>query len=116
MIYRSGQTKTMQIPLVLDPWRRFTPGWSAAYHLDALALGWLATLESAAASPVQVELRANLPLSAQMFNEASPFDHAERRIQTRIILPASSCLFPLAEIRLSTAPGQDTIVELKIKD
>ena len=115
MTYQSGQSKTLQIPLLLDPWRRFTPGWSAAYHLDPLPAGWLARLEGDNAAPLQVELTSNMPLSAQIFNEASHL--AARAEDPNQDYPPSFFLpLSLAEIELSTAPGQDTIVEMKIKD
>ena len=115
MAYRTGQSKSLQIPLLLDPWRRFTPGWSAGYHLDPLPSGWRAWLESPGISPLQVELRSNVPLSAKMYNEASALitrpEDPNQDYPSSFFLP-----FPLSEIKLSTAPGQDTIVEIKILD
>ena len=113
MAYRSEQPETLLIPLMLDPWARFSPGWSAAYSLDPLPMGWRATLENAGAAPLQVEVNANVPLSAHMFNDASPLiarpEDPDQDYPSSFFLP-----FSLAEIRLSTAPGQDTIVNVKL--
>jgi hypothetical protein len=115
MTYRNGQPTTMQIPLMLDPWRRFLPGWSAWYHLSPLPSGWMAALDIAGASPLRVELHSNVSLSAQMFNEASALsaraENPNQDYPPSFFLPLS-----LAEVRLNASPGQDTIVEMKIKD
>jgi hypothetical protein len=116
MVYRNEQLKTLQIPLLLDPWRRFSPGWSAGYHLDPLPAGWLATLEGTGTDSLQVELQSNVPLSAQMFNDNTTPLIARSEDPNQDYPPSFFLPFSLAEIRLSTAPGQDTIVEIKITD
>jgi hypothetical protein len=114
LIYRAGQAKTLQMPLLLDPWRRFAPGWSAGYGQSRQPFGWTARLESESASPIQVEIYSNTAISAENFNEAAGLiQRAENPNQD--YPPGFFLPFAVTEIRLDTLPGQDTIIELTIQ-
>ncbi len=38
--FRTALPKNLQIPLLLDSWMRFAPGWSAQYQREELPSGW----------------------------------------------------------------------------
>ena len=114
LVYRAGQVKTLHIPLLLDPWRRFVPGWSARYHYGAQTGGWMAGVDGDGTRPVQVEIGSNTPVSGQAFTDAIPYtNRAENPNQD--YPPGFYLPFPLVEVRLNTTPGQDTIVDITIQ-
>jgi hypothetical protein len=106
--------KPLQIPLLLDPWRRFDPGWSVQYQREELPTGWRVALVGAESSPVQVEILSNTSLTAQMFSDAAEFtSRAEKPDQD--YPPGYFLPFPLLEIGLGAGAGQDTIVDIRFK-
>jgi hypothetical protein len=74
-----------QLPLALDPWERFTPGWADRYNGQELPQGWaweLSAIPPAGimpispmvdASPVRVELKTSASFSTRSFTESLPY-------------------------------------------
>jgi hypothetical protein len=62
--YRSQAPVDVQIPLVIDPWRRFTPGWEAVYRESKTLESWA---WGVAGGP-RVAIRTTGVLNAQAFN------------------------------------------------
>jgi hypothetical protein len=115
MSYRARQPTTLQIPVLLDPWERFSPDWSARYRQNASLSGWTFRLEGAQAGPLSVEIRSNAALSAHTFSEAASWvSRAEDPNQD--YPPGFYLPFPLAEVRLNISSEQDTIVEIRFVD
>jgi hypothetical protein len=113
--YRARQPAILRIPVLLDPWERFSAGWSARYQQGASAAGWTFRLEGLRAGPLSIEIRSDAALSAHAFGEAAPWmARAENPNQD---YPAGFYLpFPLAEVRLNVPSEQDTIVEIRFVD
>jgi hypothetical protein len=63
----------VRIPLGLDPWRRFTPGWGDRYFGEQTGDGWSWRL----ASGPRVEIRSSGSLSASAFTESHALLAAE---------------------------------------
>lgn len=109
-----AQPQALQIPLLLDPWERLSPGWSSRYDYRPSASGWIANLEIDTTRKVQVELSSNAALTLAAFSQAAPW--INRAENPNLDYPAGVYLpFPLAELRLGAAPGEDTIVDIVYK-
>ncbi|MBN1146872.1 MAG: hypothetical protein JXA78_06435 [Anaerolineales bacterium] len=98
----------IQIPLALDPWRRFSPGWANAYRGERLANGWAWSLESS----VQVRALASTPLTARTFLDSRPFfEHSENPDKD---YPAGHTLpFPLALLEIPLAGEVEIWIEVR---
>lgn len=111
LVYRARQSARLQIPLLLDPWERFAPGWSANYQANQSNSAGSISLENSPARPIRVEIHSNTKLNLNLFNEGVQFTH--RPENPNMDYPPGFFLpFPLAEVGLGAAPGQDTIVEI----
>ena len=64
----SAESHRVQVPLSLDPWKRFTPGWGDRYHEDGSAQAWLWQMEGGP----EVEVRTSATLSATVFSDSRP--------------------------------------------
>jgi hypothetical protein len=114
LTYRTAQKAHLQIPLLLDPWARFTPGWSAHYQASPAVSGWLVTLKDDTASPLQVEIRSNTASIVHIFTDAIQFTN--RAENPNMDYPPGFYLpFPLTEVGLGATPGQDTIVDILVE-
>ena len=122
--YRTSIPVLAQLPLALDPWVRFSPGWSDRYHGQAIPQGWTwellpATLASGiqAAPPLtgtrtlHVEINSSAPLSTRSFVESKPYlsipEDPNRDYPAGHFLP-----FPMAVVEFSS-PG-DFSVEIQV--
>ena len=63
--YRSNQPLSTRIPLVLDPWLRYTPAWGERYFGEESPLGWTWKIDSGPS----VQLRTNAKLAVSSFAE-----------------------------------------------
>jgi hypothetical protein len=122
--YHSSVPVQAQLPLALDPWVRFSPGWSDRYHGQAIPQGWSWELSPAtpvsgiqAAPPLagtrtlHVEIHSSAPLSTHSFLESQPYlsipEDPNRDYPAGHFLP-----FPLALVDFSS-PG-DFSVEIEV--
>lgn len=107
--YQGPAPAGFEIPLLLDPWLRFSPGWAGGYALRQTASG----LRWEAASGVSVQVRAEGEGTAapewHTFRDALEFlPQAEN--PDRNYPPGHYVEFPLAVIRVS---GMDITVEIQ---
>jgi hypothetical protein len=104
----SSPLKT-QIPLALDPWKRFSPGWVEEYQSTRLSDGWIWQI----AGGPQLSIRSSAPIALHAFNESLPkMDHPE---DPNFDYPAGHYLaFPLALAEIQTA--EDFHVEITLSD
>lgn len=65
--YRSAAEARVQIPLAVDPWRRFEPGWAGRYRSLSAPSGWSWGLEQG----IRVEISTTADLTGQAFNDSS---------------------------------------------
>jgi hypothetical protein len=122
--YHSSIPVQAQLPLALDPWVRFSPGWSDRYHGQAIPQGWSwelspatpvpgiqATPTLAGTRPLHVEIRSSAPLTTHSFLETQPYlaipEDPNRDYPAGHFLP-----FPLAVVDFSS-PG-DFSVEIEV--
>ena len=66
--YHTTHPVTVQVPLALDPWERFTPGWGARYREVASSTGWGWELVNGP----RLEVLASAELSAYPFTASRP--------------------------------------------
>ncbi|MEW5869501.1 MAG: hypothetical protein AB1894_09510 [Chloroflexota bacterium] len=59
----------LRLPLALDPWERFTPGWAGHYQFSAAPPAWRWSLSGGPG----VEVHTNAALAESDFNASSPF-------------------------------------------
>jgi hypothetical protein len=100
--------QTTFLPLNLDPWWRFTPGWPGKYRSTLIPGGWSWEIVDGA----RVEVRTNAEISVQAWSEhldqfCSPED-PNREVASALRLPS-----PMASAEL--IPQGDYWVEIRIK-
>jgi len=66
--YRSSDPLQIQIPVAIDPWERFRPGWGYNYSGEFTSAGWSWQL----AGGPRVEVRTSGDLTANPFTESRP--------------------------------------------
>jgi hypothetical protein len=90
---------SLRIPLLFDPWRRFTPDWADGYQLTALPGGW----QWSAAGSGRLDITASLPLHAYSFLDSRPLlagpENPDQELPPGHFLP-----FPLALVELVSQP------------
>jgi hypothetical protein len=64
--YLSRDPITVQIPIALDPWSRFSPGWSDSYHCQSIQDGYLCRFTD----KIAVEIVSDASISAQLFTDS----------------------------------------------
>jgi hypothetical protein len=64
--YLSPQPITVQIPIAIDPWGRFSPGWSDAYHCQSIQYGYSCRIEDV----FEVEIVTDSSISAKLFTDS----------------------------------------------
>ena len=122
--YRTSIPVLAQLPLALDPWVRFSPGWSDRYYGQATPQGWSwellpatpesgiqAALPLADTKPLRVEINSSATLSTRSFIESQPYlstpEDPNRDYPAGHFLP-----FPMAVVEFSS-PG-DFSVEIQV--
>jgi hypothetical protein len=66
--YQTSAPTTVNLPLVLDPWQRFQPGWAAGYFGRSTPEGYLWSL----GDELQVQVRTDQTINAYPFNAWQP--------------------------------------------
>jgi hypothetical protein len=98
----------IQIPLALDPWRRFSPFWADAYRGERLADGWAWRIEPGP----QVRALTSTPLSAHSFLASRPF--FDRSEDPNKDYPLGHALpFPLAQLEIPLAGDLEIKIEVR---
>jgi hypothetical protein len=88
--------RAAQIPLALDPWRRFALGWAGLYRSESSAEVWSWQIQSGP----QILVRASTSLTGGDFSQSrSLFSAAED--PNRDFPPAHFAPFPLALLQVS---------------
>jgi hypothetical protein len=64
--YRSKEPLDLQVPMAIDPWTRFKPGWGDRYNAQAIQSGWLWGITGGP----QVEIRTTAQLDFQAFTSS----------------------------------------------
>ncbi|MGW8224413.1 MAG: hypothetical protein ACWGOY_01705 [Anaerolineales bacterium] len=64
--YHTSDPITGQIPVVIDPWQRFSPGWSDQYSYQTLDNGYRITLHDV----LSVDITSDLPLEFTSFTDS----------------------------------------------
>ena len=109
LTYTSPQPQTMTVPLMLDPWERFTPGWGGRYAVEQIPGGFIWRL----AGGFSVQVVADSPSGFEAFFESfidtrSSMGAAEN---PNFNYPPGHYLpFPLALVHL--APGSELQVRI----
>ena len=70
-----GAHTTVQIPLALDPWGRFSAGWAGRYQSGTTNLGWFYEVQPSppGGSTLRVEIQTSGRLTAHSFNDSRQF-------------------------------------------
>lgn len=96
------------LPLMLDPWRRFEPGWSQAYQLEYNQDTWHLRL----APDLEVKLRSTIPLTGSHFLESQDWmaftENPNREQPAGHFLP-----FPLAVFEILTTGNFELTLEIE---
>ncbi len=107
--YQLHAPLTTQIPLVLDPWQRFSPGWGERYLSTRLPDGWTWQI----ANGPQLTIRSSAPIDLHPFNES--LSELQIPEDPNYEYPAGHYLvFPLALAEIQAA--QDFQVEIKLSE
>jgi hypothetical protein len=93
--YSTTQEITTQIPLILDPWNRFLPGWSERYSLSQTSNGWLWKLDSGPGVEVRTDAEMEIHYFAETRALMSTTEDPNRDYPAGHFLP-----FPLAILTL----------------
>ncbi len=64
--YQNPEPLSVQIPLAIDPWTRFTPGWSNVQRGQSISNGYLFQIND----QVEVEILSDAPLSAHIYSDS----------------------------------------------
>lgn len=67
--YRTQEPITVQIPIALDPWNRFTPDWGEKYHGEEIADGYKWEWDSGPA----IVIRSNARIRTMPFTASRPY-------------------------------------------
>ena len=107
--YHSQAPQPLHIPIILDPWERFTPGWGARYIPDRIPNG----VSWGLAGGLEVQIIANVPVEIAAFTDTRSrmgltenpnFDYP----------PGHYLPFPLALVQLTASTrAQVTIVAIE---
>ncbi len=62
--YSNIDAVTLEIPFVIDPWKRFSPDWSSAFHGQTIPNGYRWSYQD----EINVEITSNLPNNTYVFN------------------------------------------------
>lgn len=90
--------RLIQLPLALDPWLRFAPGWAARYSAAQTDRGWVWQVQEG----VRVEVSSSAPLTLHSFNDSRRlFDAPEDPNQD--YPPGHALLYPLAMVEVAAS-------------
>ena len=64
--YSNIDAVTLEIPFVIDPWKRFSPDWSSAFHGQTIPNGYRWSYQD----EINVEIISNLPINTYIFNSS----------------------------------------------
>ncbi len=107
IIYRSTAPTRLTLPLVLDPWLRYYPGWGRAYQGEDIPGGYVWR----AASGVQVEILTPADLQVAAFNDTQEYmNQVENPNQE--FPPGHYLPFPIAVAEISS--NRDFFVAIRI--
>ena len=67
--YHSSDTIIGRIPVAIDPWRRFSPGWSDLYKYQPIENGYSVAI----AGDISIDVVSDLPLAAYSFTDSQRF-------------------------------------------
>ena len=105
--YRSTHPLQIQIPIAIDPWERFGPGWSYRYSGEFTAAGWSWQLDGGP----RIEVRTSGDLTANPFTESRP--SLSRVEDPNFPYPRGHYLpFPIALVEIQSQ--EDFYVELLV--
>ena len=105
--YENDDAMTLELPLVIDPWKRFVPNWSGEFHGQALPNGYRWSHQG----DISVEILSNASITAQTFKiSQDKFDLPE---DPNYDYPQGHYLpFPLAVLKFNDA--KDFFVEINL--
>jgi hypothetical protein len=63
--YRTDHPRSTRIPLILDPWLRYTPGWGERYLGEESPFGWTLQIDPGPSAQV----RTNTKMTVNSFME-----------------------------------------------
>ena len=96
--YRSNQHGSTQIPLALDPWTRFAPGWGDRYLGNTISAGWTWELQH----DLRVVIKTNESIHTMSFTETRKYLSLTE--DPNLDYPPSHYLpFPLAVISIQSS-------------
>ncbi len=88
----------IQLPLALDPWQQFNPGWSKTYEAEAVPGGWVWRL----ADGPSVLVRSQAEMQIDSFVDSGKF-MGEPENPNRDYPPGHLLPFPMAVMQLSSS-------------
>lgn len=108
VIIRSLDEKIILIPLALDPWFRYYPGWGKRYHKEIIPRGYAWYVDGGP----RVEIQSDHPMEFYSFIDAYPY-FINQEDPNRSYPPGHYLPFPMAIARVK---GSGVIsIDLKIK-
>ncbi|HLA97409.1 MAG TPA: hypothetical protein VJL34_03060 [Anaerolineales bacterium] len=108
LTYVSQAPSPLQIPILLDPWDRYTPGWGERYYLNRTPDGVSWSLEGG----ITVQIIANAPLEIAAFTDTrSRMGLTEN---PNFDYPAGHYLpFPMALVQLGVRTDVNVTIEVR---
>ena len=105
--------ENIKIPIVLDPWNRFTAGWAEGYHTISTAEGWILQNQLADHSQAVVKVDSSIPGRLISFVDSiDSFAAPENPNQD--YPPGHFLPFPVQIIQLNIAPEYHSFsIEIK---
>jgi hypothetical protein len=89
----------LQLPLALDPWQRFIPGWPTRYQAQGLPEGWAWQVNPPEDPGLRADVLTSAPLTISTFQDSLPYmDRPED--PNRDYPPGHRLPFPMALIIL----------------
>lgn len=92
---RTIDEKTIMIPLALDPWERFSPGWASRYHKEIISNGIAWFIEGGP----RVEIQSDHPFAFHSFVDEYPYT-INHENPNRSYLPGHYLPFPMAIVQI----------------
>jgi hypothetical protein len=104
---QTGQPHTLLLPLALDPWTRFTPGWAGRYRLSQSG----AFLTWELRPGLQLVVRASASMQAASFRDSLPFMDTPENPNLDYG-PGHYLPFPLAQIEIPSSGAVQVEIQL----
>ena len=102
---------TAHIPLALDPWQRFAPGWAGSYHGESIPGGW-----SWSMSPgFNVSITTDARYEAAAFTDTSEMMNRVENPNTEFP-PGHYLPFPMGEMEISADSGLSIEIRITPQD